>query len=138
MEEFSKQLDEGIKMDENKATITLDFTKILLREKMKEDTLLTSLFLDLSKTPFKDLIEHPLCQAFLQNKFNEVIWYFVFFIMMPHFVFCLIYSLYSGYIFGQLCPMNDEDQSRWDWDENIPCGTIDDTQVNLGLLSLLL
>ena len=120
MEEFRKLLDSGITMEKDKAIIHLDFTKIFLREKMKQDTLQTSLFVDLSRTPFKDLIEHPLCQTFLKDKFNKVIWYFVFFIMMPHFIFSLNYSLYSGLIFGYLCHMNDTDR-RWKWLEEIPC-----------------
>ena len=132
MEEFSKLLDSGITMEEDKAIIHLDFTKIFMREKMKEDTLPTSLFFDLSQTPFKHLLEHPLCLTFLQNKFNMVIWYFVFFIMVPHFIFSVIYSFYSGLLFGILCPMNDTDQSRWDPDEDIPCGPIDDREVSPG------
>ena len=133
MEEFGKLLDSGITMEKHKAIIHLDFTKIFRRDKMDEDTLQTSLFFDLSQTPFKYLIEHPLCQTFLKDKFNRVIWYFVFFIMVPHFIFSVNYSLYSGLIFGHLCHMNDTDESRWDFDENIPCGPITDTQVNPGL-----
>ena len=134
MEEFGKRLDSGITMEKDKAIIDLDFTKIFDGGKMDEDTLQTSLFYDLSQTQFKYLIEHPLCQTFLQNKFNMVIWYFVFFIMVPHFVFSVIYSLYSGLIFGHLCPMNDTDESRWDPDEDIPCGLIKETEVSPGLL----
>ena len=128
MEEFGKRLDSGITMEKDKAIIHLDFTKIFLREKMKQDTLQTSLFYDLSQTPFKDLITHPLCQTFLKDKFKKVIWYFVFFIMLPHFIFAVIYSIYSGLIFGHLCPMNDTD-SRWEWMEEIPCGPMNNTEV---------
>ena len=130
MEEFGKRLDSGITMEKDKAIIDLDFTKIFDGGKMDEDTLQTSLFYDLSHTQFKDLIEHPLCQTFLKDKFNMVIWYFVFFIMVPHFVFSVIYSLYSGLIFGHLCPMNDTD-SRWEMMEEIPCGRIDETKVKV-------
>ena len=86
MEEFEQLLDTGITMEKDKAIITLDFTKIFQRDKMKDDTLETSLFSDLSKSQFRELIEHPLCQTFLKDKFNMVIWYFV---------FSVIYSLYS-------------------------------------------
>ena len=128
MEEFVKRLDSGITMEEDNATIHLDFTKIFQRDKMDEDTLQTSLFFDLSQTPFKSLIEHPLCQTFLKDKFNRVIWYFVFFIMVPHFIFSVIYSFYSGFIFGHLCHMNDTN-GRWEWMEDIPCGEMDSTKV---------
>ena len=70
MEEFKDRLDTGIKMEKDKAIIHLDFTKIFQREKMKQDTLPTSLFFDLTQTPFKYLLEHPLCLTFLQNKFT--------------------------------------------------------------------
>ena len=125
MEEFDTRLDTGITMKKDEATINLDFTKIFQRDKMKEDTLETSLFSDLSKSQFKELIEHPLCQTFLNKKFDKkVIWYFVFFIMLPHMVFSTIYSLYSGVFFGYLClPKNTS--SRWDWLEKIPCDDVD-------------
>ena len=140
MEEFSKLLDTGITMEKDKATINLDFTKIFQRHKMnEEDTLPTSLFLDLSQTPFRDLIEHPLCQTFLQNKLNKVVWYFVFFIMLPHFLFSLVYSFYSGFIFGHLCAMNSTDNNRrWEWDQDIPCRDMSDTEVSLEDRSLIL
>ena len=137
MEEFSKLLDKGITMEEEQATINLDFTKIFRRDKMDDDTVPTSLFLDLSLTSFTDLIEHPLCMTFLKNKFNKVIWSFVFFIMVPHFLFSLIYSFYSVFVFGHLCAMNDTD-GRWYLNEDIPCGDINDTQVSLaGFLIIL-
>ena len=121
MEEFENLLDTGITMEKNEATITLDFRKIFQREKMKDDTLETSLFSDLSQSHFKELIEHPLCQTFLFKKFDKkVIWYFVFFIMLPHMMFSTIYSLYSGVFFGYLCvPKNTT--STWILSERIPC-----------------
>ena len=95
----------------------------------------TSLFFDLSQTHFKDLIAHPLCQAFLEDKCKKEIWYFVIFIMVPHFVFSLIYSIYSGALLGHLCAMNDTD-GRWELTEEIPCGQIDETTVRLSLRRL--
>ena len=133
MDEFKKLLDSGITIDRDKAIIHLDFTKIFLREKMKQDTLETSLFFDLSQTQFKDLIAHPLCQTFIEDKW---IWNFVFFIMLPHFIFSLIYSFHSGLLFGYLCEMNDTD-GRWEAAEEIPCGPIDDTMVRLLLPSFI-
>ena len=132
-------IQSGITLEKDKATINLDFTKIFRRDRMKEeDTLPTSLFLDLSQTPFRDLIEHPLCQTFLQNKFNKVVWYFVFFIMVPHFLFSLIYSFYSGFIFGHLCAINASDNDRrWEWNQDIPCRDMSDTEVSPGKLLII-
>ena len=129
MEEFSKRLDTGITMEKDTATINLDFTKIFQRDKMDKDTVPTSLFLDLSQTSFTDLIEHPLCQTFLKNKFKKVIWSFVFLIMLPHFLFSLIYSIYSVFLFGHLCALNDTD-GRWEWNQTIPCRDMTNTEVN--------
>ena len=131
MEEFRKRLDAGIVMEKNSATINLDFTKIFQRDKMDEETVPTTLFQDLSQTSFTDLIEHPLCLTFLRNKFRKVIWSFVFFIMLPHFLFSLIYSSYGVYIFGHLCIMNNTD-GRWKWNQAIPCRDMTNTEVSLG------
>ena len=126
MEEFEKLLDTGISMKKDEAIITLDFTKIFHREKMQEDTLETSLFSDLSKSQFSELIEHPLCQTFLNWKFDKtVILYFVFFIMVPHMMFSTIYSLYSGVFFGYLCVPNNTN-SRWNWTEKIDCVDVEE------------
>ena len=125
MEEFEKLLNTGITMEKDEATITLDFTKIFQRDKMKDDTLETSLFADLSQSQFKELIEHPLCQTFLFKKFDKkVIWYFVFFIMVPHMMFSTIYSLYSGVFFGYLCVPNNTSR-RGNLTERIPCVDLD-------------
>ena len=124
MEEFDTRLDTGISMKKDEAIITLDFTKIFQREKMREDTLETSLFSDLSQSQYQWLIEHPLCQTFLNKKFDKkVIWYFVFFIMVPHIIFSTIYSLYSGVFFGYLC-LPKSTSSRWDFSEKIPCDDV--------------
>ena len=124
MEEFDTRLDSGISMEKDEAIITLDFTKIFQRDKMREDTLETSLFSDLSQSQYPGLIEHPLCQTFLTKKFDKkVIWYFVFFIMVPHIIFSTIYSLYSGVFFGYLC-LPKSTSSRWDLLEKIPCDNV--------------
>ena len=85
MEEYRKHLDEGISLD--KDNITMDYTKIFKRDKMKGETTEMTLFQSLGESPFKDIIEHPLMQSFLHNKFNKVKWYFGVILMLPHFLF---------------------------------------------------
>ena len=85
MEEYRKHLDEGISLD--KDNITMDYTKIFKRDKMKGATTEMTLFQSLGESPFKEIIEHPLVQSFLHNKFNKVKWYFVVVLMLPHFLF---------------------------------------------------
>ena len=87
MEEFRKRLDEGITLDKDKAIISLDHDMIFQRNKMEETVTEMSLFLSLGESPFKDFIEHPLCQSYLYSKFKKVIWFFVIALMMPHFLF---------------------------------------------------
>ena len=125
MEEFEKLLDTGITMNKDEAIITLNFTKIFQIDKMKEETLETSLFSDLDQSQFKELIEHPLCLVFIhQVLFKKLLWYYVFFIMVPHWLFSTIYSFYCGVFFGYLCvPKNNS--SRWDLLERIPCVDVD-------------
>ncbi len=85
MEEYRKQLDEGISLD--KDNITMDYTKIFKRNQMKGATTEMTLFQSLGESPFKEIIEHPLMQSFLHNKFNKVKWYFGVILMLPHFLF---------------------------------------------------
>ena len=85
MEEYKKHLDEGISLD--KDNITMDYTKIFKRDKMKGETTEMTLFQSLGESPFKEIIEHPLMQSFLHNKFNKVKWYFGVILMLPHFLF---------------------------------------------------
>ena len=87
MEEFRKRLDDGITLDRDRAVISLDHGKIFQRNKMEENITEMTLFLSLGDSPFKDFIEHPLCQSFLYSKFKKVIWFFVIALMMPHFLF---------------------------------------------------
>lgn len=84
-EEYREHLDQGISLD--KDNITMDYTKIFKRNKMKGDTTEMTLFQCLGESPFKEIIEHPLMQSFLHNKFNKVKWYFVIILMLPHFLF---------------------------------------------------
>ena len=132
MEEYRTLLDQGITMETDEATITLDFTKIFQRNKMDEETTQMSLFMDLGLSPFKDLIEHPLCHTFLHKQFNKVIWYFVLFMLLPHLIFCTVYSLYCGVFFGYLCvPGDTEEYQRWDLYREIPCRQLDYIEVNI-------
>ena len=87
MEEYEKYLDEGISLCDDKATMTLDYGKIFKRSKMGSLTTEMTLFKHLGDSPFKQLIEHPLCHSFLQNKFKKVKWFFVLILLVPHFLF---------------------------------------------------
>lgn len=120
MEEFIKHLDSGIVMekeDHNRdASINLDFTKLIDRKKFSDDTNDMTLFLELVESPFKEYIEHPLCNAFLYLKFYQVKWFFVIFILASHLIFSVVYSVYAGILFGFLCAQDDEATRNHRWD----------------------
>jgi len=122
MEEFRKRLDEGITLDRDRAVISLDHDKIFKRDQMEENITDMSLFLSLSDSPFEDIIEHPLCQTFLCSKFKKVTLFFVIAMMLPHFLFSVIFSVYCGILFGYLCVPEDKDfEDRFNLSSNIAC-----------------
>ena len=139
VEEYRKYLDEGITLHKDKAIITLDYSRIFRKDKMEGATKDMTLFQALADSPFKDLIEHPLCQCYLHNKFRKVIWFFVLILLFPHFFFsgnqyststarcklqCLaVFSVYSGLLFGYLCapPKDAQPEERWDFNQEIEC-----------------
>ena len=140
MEQYRKHLDEGITLD--KDNITMDYTKIFKRNRMKGATTEMTLFQSLGESPFKEIIEHPLMQSFLHNKFNKVKWYFVVILMLPHFLFSgsnnhylngkhstvilsALFSVYSALLFGFLCSPENPEQ-RFDFRQEIPCDDTND------------
>ena len=70
LEEFNKMLDDGLTIDGS--TITLDFSKIFV--KGTEDSNIDEMMLieEISSSPFKHTIDHPLIQTFLHDKFRRV------------------------------------------------------------------
>ena len=85
MEEFQKQLDECVTLSKDDCVISLDFSRISYRSSGHDNEM--SLFTSLAATPFKEVIEHPLCQAYLYEKFKHVRIIFVFALLIPHFIF---------------------------------------------------
>ena len=138
MEGFRERLDTGITLEcgvltamERGERIKLDFTKIFdTRDEKDPENLQIFLLQELFWTPFKHLLEHPLCHAFLHNKYQKFKHLYLFFIMLPHVIFSLICSFYSGVMFGYLCAPNDPD-NRWKWTEDVPCKQTDGTAVSL-------
>jgi len=135
MEEFRKHLDSGIAMEKDDcnsdASINLDFTKLLDRRKFNNDTNDMTLFLDLVGSPFKEYVEHPLCQAFLYLKFYQVKWFFIVFVLASHLIFSVVYSTYAGILFAYLCAQDEKDtrDERWNLTLALECN-ISNTEKN--------
>ena len=87
MEEYEKKLDTGITLSTDETKIELDFSKIYDKNKLQPFVDEMSMFQDLSKSPFKDYIEHPLCQTFLHDQFNRVKYFFYGGVLVPHLIF---------------------------------------------------
>ena len=90
LEEFNKMLDDGLTMDGS--TITLDFSKIFV--KGTEDSNIDEMMLieEISSSPFKDTIDHPLIQTFLHDKFRRVKPFYIIFQLLPYLVFASKFS----------------------------------------------
>ena len=88
MEEFeSTRLDAGIVLSEDRSAIELSFGPII--EIPEKSTTLTemSLFEALSESILKKMIEHPLIQVYLHDKFNSVKYIFYIAHLVPHLIF---------------------------------------------------
>ena len=140
MEGFRDRLDSGITLEcgwpskkiESGELIELDFTKIFDTQDEEDPEnlqifLLNELFR--FRTSFKHLLEHPLCCAFLENKYQKFFKLYLFCIMLPHIIFSLIFSFYCGVMFGYLCAPNDKDNS-WKWNEEVKCLETEGTAVS--------
>ena len=90
MEAFEERLDDGITMEKDDNTISLDFSKIFGDNKginsIEEHEML--LFRDLAQAPkpIQNTLEHPLCQAFLYDTFRNVMMFFIFGSLLPQFL----------------------------------------------------
>jgi len=124
MEEFCKHLDTGITMEKDDhnydASITLDFSKLLDRRKFVGNTNDMTLFLELVASPFKEYVEHPLCQSFLHLKFYQVKWFFIVFVLASHLIFSVVYSVYAGILFGYFCAQDEKDTRTERWNLTLP------------------
>ena len=93
LEEFNKMLDDGLTIDGS--TITLDFSKIFV--KGTEDSNIDEMMLieEISSSPFKDTIDHPLIQTFLHDKFRRVKPFYIIFQLLPYLVFASKFSHFN-------------------------------------------
>ena len=85
LEEFNSMLDDGI--SRNGSTITLDFSKIYVKDTENSNTDEMMLIEQIAESPFRETIEHPLIQTFLQDKFRKVKLFYILFELLPYLIF---------------------------------------------------
>ena len=85
LEEFNLMLDDG--NARNGSTITLDFSKIYVKDTDNSNTDEMLLIEQIAESPFKDTIYHPLIQTFLHVKFRRVKLLYVLFMLLPYLFF---------------------------------------------------
>ena len=85
LEEFNLMLNDGIAR--NGSTITLDFSKIYVKDTENSNTDEMMLIEQIAESPFKDTIYHPLIQTFLHVKFRRVKLLYLLFMLLPYLFF---------------------------------------------------
>lgn len=85
LEEFNLMLDDGIVR--NGSTITLDFSKIYVKDTENSNTDEMMLIEQIAESPFHSTIEHPLIQTFLHDKFRRVKLLYFLFMLLPALLF---------------------------------------------------
>eukprot|EP00091_Calanus_sinicus_P011385 TRINITY_DN25825_c0_g1_i1.p1 TRINITY_DN25825_c0_g1~~TRINITY_DN25825_c0_g1_i1.p1 ORF type:complete len:106 (-),score=11.35 TRINITY_DN25825_c0_g1_i1:206-523(-) len=72
--------------------------------------------------------------CFSPSKFYQVKWFFIMIVVMSHLIFSVVFSIYTGLLFGLLCAPDDNSSlnKRWDWLDDIQCKMSDNQHtVNL-------
>ena len=83
MQAVKDRFDAGLTMEDGQ--ISMDFTKLFGSNdgETNDREHQMTLFKALEKSHFKEYIEHPLCQAFINFKFKRVKKYFWLFFILP-------------------------------------------------------
>ena len=118
IKEFKKRLDKGIRLEDpgNETKIQIDFRKLFSVEEFKardgEGNL--AMFLNLCEpvgqgSPVVGILEHPLVKTYLHLKMKQV-QNFYWILIVCHFIFSIVFSVYAVLTFAFYCPPADEDR----------------------------
>ena len=130
IKEFEKRLDKGIRLEDpgNETKILLDFRKLFSVKELKaragEGNL--GMFLNMGQSnvkgsPVVSILEHPLVKSYLHLKMKQV-QYFYWVLIMCHFIFSVVFSIYAVLTFAFLCPPTAKDRaSRKDFIARVTC-----------------
>jgi len=124
MKTFEERLDTGLKLEssnsEMSSKVKMDFNKLSpnMNSLNRQDI---SIFMELMKSPYHVLLKHPLSQAFLYLKWNQIKYLHLFFIIFSHFIYSSVYTIYTLLIFGSICEPKDFENDRFNLSISIKC-----------------
>ena len=123
---FEDRLDSGLKLEnlEMSAKVKIDFNKLSpdINNLHKQDI---TIFTELMHSQFHSLLKHPLSQAFLYLKWNQIKYLHFFFVIFSHVIYSTVYTLYSLLIFGTVCQPNfDSHEDRFKFGKYVVCDLI--------------
>ena len=86
--EFEERLDAGLVLVKNDNKVEIDFSAIFgskegKRSRREHEMVVFKALAD-SPEPFRSYVEHPLCEAFISYKFDQIKHLFWFFTAIPH------------------------------------------------------
>ena len=129
---FEERLDSGLKLEgfselNSHSGVKLDFHKLSPNinstdSRRSQDI---AIFIELIKSPHSALLKHPLSEAFLHLKWKKIQYMHVAFIIFTHFMYSLVYTIYTITVFVNLCRpesyKKDMIDIRWNVTSKINC-----------------
>ena len=128
---YEERLDSGLKLEgapELNSKVRLDFHKLSPNinstdTRQRQDI---SIFIELLESPHSYLLKHPLSEAFLHLKWNQIKYMHILMIVFTHFIYSVVYTIYGLTVFGSLCRPSDSDYDdllklRWNLTSPVDC-----------------
>ena len=115
MKIFEERLDTGLKLEngnsEMNAKIKMDFNKLSpnINSLNAQDI---SIFMEILKSPYQNLLKHPLSEAFLQLKWNQIKYLHMFLIIFSHIVYSSLYTVWALLMFGSICQIQHPSENK--------------------------
>ena len=121
------------RMGDLESGVNIDFKKLSpnISSEISQDM---SLFMELLASPYKSLLMHPLCEAFLDLKWTQVKNVHLLAVLATHFVYSVFYTIYCLLVFGSICkisknntitpsmsPFRDTENSNFSLFNFVPC-----------------
>ena len=75
-----------------------------------------------SKCLVESILKHPLSQIYLKLKWSQTQKFYYLFIVLPHLIYSIVYSMYSISVYRVLCPYPTENAK----DSTIRCLSMDE------------
>ena len=110
MRTYEERLDNGLKLESSHAETTMkikmDFNKISpnINSLHRQDI---EVFMELMKSGRTSILKHPLSQAFLYLKWQQIKDLYLFLHVGAHLIYSIVYTAYAQLVFGILCKQTD-------------------------------